>query len=245
STGKARHSGATRRPCSPESDHKKRCKSEDADLRRESKKSQPPHDPPFGKAASTIRTTMEAHVDTRLNRHKEDRPGSKRKPLSPLFPLLDTIEHPKNRGTPLPPGKTIMEDTLVQNTQTEVQRTRQQGLSQCVCKYRVPPPPQATCQRQGPSIADVTQQVERYMLEAKRLKHHADTMVDQFGKVLNYLDAALSFMECGKAVEEGPLEARSPYTMYAETVELIRYAMKLKRHQGPRASKEDKQLAVL
>ncbi len=37
------------------------------------------------------------------------------------------------------------------------------------------------------------------------------------------MDAALSFMECGKAMEEGPLESKSPYTMYAETVELIRW----------------------
>lgn len=46
--------------------------------------------------------------------------------------------------------------------------------------------------------------------------------VDKLGKAVNYIDAALSFMECRKAMEEGPLEAKSPYTMYSETVELIR-----------------------
>lgn len=46
--------------------------------------------------------------------------------------------------------------------------------------------------------------------------------VDKLGKAVNYVDAALSFMECGKAMEEGPLESKSPYAMYAETVELIR-----------------------
>lgn len=46
--------------------------------------------------------------------------------------------------------------------------------------------------------------------------------MDKLGKAVNYVDAALSFMECGKAMEEGPLESKSPYTMYAETVELIR-----------------------
>lgn len=46
--------------------------------------------------------------------------------------------------------------------------------------------------------------------------------VDKLGKAVNYIDAALSFMECGKAMEEGPLEAKSPFTMYSETVELIR-----------------------
>ena len=46
--------------------------------------------------------------------------------------------------------------------------------------------------------------------------------MDKLGKAVNYVDAALSFMECGKAMEEGPLEDKSPYTMYTETVELIR-----------------------
>ncbi|XP_068185805.1 AF4/FMR2 family member 3 isoform X2 [Antennarius striatus] len=86
---------------------------------------------------------------------------------------------------------------------------------------------------------------EYYLHEAKRMKHRADAMVDKLGKAVNYIDAALSFMECGKAMEEGPLEAKSPYTMYSETVELIRYAMKLKSHSGPAARQEDKQLAVL
>lgn len=49
--------------------------------------------------------------------------------------------------------------------------------------------------------------------------------VDKLGKAVNYMDAALSFMECGKAMEEGPLEAKSPYTMYSETVDLIRWTM--------------------
>lgn len=49
---------------------------------------------------------------------------------------------------------------------------------------------------------------------------------------MNYIDAALSFMECGKAMEEGPLEAKSPYTMYSETVDLIRSVMhRLKQTQ--------------
>lgn len=55
--------------------------------------------------------------------------------------------------------------------------------------------------------------------------------VDKLGKAVNYIDAALSFMECGKAMEEGPLEAKSPYAMYSETVELIRCA---ERTQKPK-----------
>ncbi|XP_068107117.1 AF4/FMR2 family member 2 isoform X2 [Hyperolius riggenbachi] len=84
-----------------------------------------------------------------------------------------------------------------------------------------------------------------YMQEAKRLKHKADALIEKFGKAMNYADAALSFIECGNAMERDPLEAKSPYTMYSETVELIRYAMRLKNFTGSAASKGEKKLAVL
>ena len=50
--------------------------------------------------------------------------------------------------------------------------------------------------------------------------------MEKFGKALNYAEAALSFIECGNAMEQGPMESKSPYTMYSETVELIREALR-------------------
>uniref|UniRef100_A0A8C5PKI5 ALF transcription elongation factor 3 n=1 Tax=Leptobrachium leishanense TaxID=445787 RepID=A0A8C5PKI5_9ANUR len=84
-----------------------------------------------------------------------------------------------------------------------------------------------------------------FMQEAKRMKHKADAMTDKFDKVLNYTEAALSFIECGNAMEHGPMESKSPYTMYSETVELIRYALRLKSHSGPNASTQDKKITAL
>ncbi|XP_036915171.1 AF4/FMR2 family member 2 [Sturnira hondurensis] len=84
-----------------------------------------------------------------------------------------------------------------------------------------------------------------YMQEAKKLKHKADALFEKFGKAVNYADAALSFTECGNAMERKPLEAKSPYTMYSETVELLRYAMRLENFASPLASDGDKKLAVL
>ncbi|XP_056396336.1 AF4/FMR2 family member 2 [Hyla sarda] len=84
-----------------------------------------------------------------------------------------------------------------------------------------------------------------YMQEAKRLKHKADALIEKFIKAVNYADAALSFIECGNAMERDPLEAKSPYTMYSETVELIRYAMRLKNFTGSAANEGEKKLAVL
>ncbi|XP_077152663.1 AF4/FMR2 family member 3 isoform X1 [Ranitomeya variabilis] len=84
-----------------------------------------------------------------------------------------------------------------------------------------------------------------FMQEAKRMKHKADAMVDKFEKVLNYTEAALAFIECGNAMEHGPMESKSPYTMYSETVELIRYALRLNSHLRHSASTQDKKMTAL
>ncbi|XP_049589795.1 AF4/FMR2 family member 2 isoform X4 [Syngnathus scovelli] len=95
------------------------------------------------------------------------------------------------------------------------------------------------------SFTDTVHSADYYMQEAKRLKHKADALMDKFGKAVNYADGALSFIECGNAMERDPLEAKSPYTMYSETVELIRYAMRLKNFTSHSATIAEKKLAVL
>ncbi|KAG7465028.1 hypothetical protein MATL_G00171840 [Megalops atlanticus] len=92
---------------------------------------------------------------------------------------------------------------------------------------------------------DTLHNADYYMQEAKKLKHKADALQDKFGKAVNYADGALSFIECGNAMERDPLEAKSPYTMYSETVELIRYAMRLKNFTSHSATVAEKKLAVL
>ncbi|NWV69229.1 AFF3 protein, partial [Malurus elegans] len=101
------------------------------------------------------------------------------------------------------------------------------------------------CRRTKLIFDDIPRNADYFMQEAKRKKHKADAMVEKFGKALNYAEAALSFIECGNAMEQGPMESKSPYTMYSETVELIRYAVRLKTHSGPNATPEEKQLAAL
>lgn len=46
--------------------------------------------------------------------------------------------------------------------------------------------------------------------------------MDRFEKAVYYLDAVVSFIECGNALERTAQEAKSPFPMYAETVELIK-----------------------
>ncbi|NWU66848.1 AFF3 protein, partial [Pterocles burchelli] len=78
------------------------------------------------------------------------------------------------------------------------------------------------CRRTKLIFDDMPHNADYFMQEAKRKKHKADAMVEKFGKALNYAEAALSFIKCGNAMEQGPMESKSPYTMYSETVELIR-----------------------
>uniref|UniRef100_A0A8B9KR24 AF4/FMR2 family, member 4 n=1 Tax=Astyanax mexicanus TaxID=7994 RepID=A0A8B9KR24_ASTMX len=86
---------------------------------------------------------------------------------------------------------------------------------------------------------------DHYLQEAKKLKHNADALMDRFEKAVNYLDAVVSFIECGNALEKSAQEAKSPFPMYAETVELIKYTMKLKSYMAPDATSADKRVAVL
>ncbi|XP_028318804.1 AF4/FMR2 family member 1 isoform X2 [Gouania willdenowi] len=70
--------------------------------------------------------------------------------------------------------------------------------------------------------------VKHYIKEAKRLKHQADAESDKLSKAYNYLDAAMFFVESGIAMEKDPQISKSSYTMFAETVELLRFVLKLK-----------------
>ncbi|XP_046877763.1 AF4/FMR2 family member 2 [Hypomesus transpacificus] len=104
---------------------------------------------------------------------------------------------------------------------------------------------QAEPRRPKLTFNNTVHSADYYMQEAKKLKHKADALMEKFGKAVNYADGALSFIECGNAMERDPLEAKSPYTMYSETVELIRYAMRLKNFTSHSATVAEKKLAVL
>ncbi|XP_078267447.1 AF4/FMR2 family member 4 isoform X3 [Rhinoraja longicauda] len=95
------------------------------------------------------------------------------------------------------------------------------------------------------SFDDRLHSADHYLQEAKKLKHNADALSDRFEKAVYYLDAVVSFIECGNALERNSQKAKSPFPMYAETVELIKYTMKLKNHIAPDATAADKKLAVL
>uniref|UniRef100_A0A3B4Z8K6 AF4/FMR2 family member 1-like n=1 Tax=Stegastes partitus TaxID=144197 RepID=A0A3B4Z8K6_9TELE len=87
--------------------------------------------------------------------------------------------------------------------------------------------------------------VKHYIKEAKRLKHKADAESDKLSKAFNYLDAAMFFVESGIAMEKDPQISMSSYTMFAETVELLKFVLKLKNSVDPSAPPSEKDFLSL
>ncbi|KFW61742.1 AF4/FMR2 family member 2, partial [Pygoscelis adeliae] len=127
-------------------------------------------------------------------------------PFCSDFPTLALTSVSKSHNTPI--ANTLLDTSHLETDIWSAMPTLSNGNSE-------PRRPKIT-------FDDVLHNADYYMQEAKKLKHKADALLEKFGKAVNYADAALSFIECGNAMERDPLEAKSPYTMYSETVELIR-----------------------
>uniref|UniRef100_A0A663M521 AF4/FMR2 C-terminal homology domain-containing protein n=1 Tax=Athene cunicularia TaxID=194338 RepID=A0A663M521_ATHCN len=144
----------------------------------------------------------------------------------PLSPLLDEPVHRRHSSD----NSSFSQETNITNT------SQTSSSSSSVSKHRKnenksSSNPKGICVSNRPQLIFLTMS---FLFQ-----------LEKFGKAVNYADAALSFIECGNAMERDPLEAKSPYTMYSETVELIRYAMRLKNFTGSSATEGDKKLAVL
>ncbi|XP_042364862.1 AF4/FMR2 family member 4 isoform X2 [Plectropomus leopardus] len=87
--------------------------------------------------------------------------------------------------------------------------------------------------------------VKHYIKEAKKLKHKADAESDKLSKAFSYLDAAMYFVESGIAMEKDPQISMSSYTMFAETVELLKFVLKLKNSVDASATPSEKDFLTL
>ena len=62
-----------------------------------------------------------------------------------------------------------------------------------------------------------------YLEEAKALKHRADKIQDKTEKMLVYVDAFLSFIQCGYAMEHENVSVQAKICrMYHDTLKLIK-----------------------
>lgn len=110
--------------------------------------------------------------------------------------------------------------------------------------FPVPSLPNGNAKPGKPQVKSDRQQADFHMKEAKKLKCKAETMVDKAGKAFKYLEAVLSFIECGMA-SESESSAKSAYAVYSETIDLIRYVMSLKCFSDNTMPAQEKIFAVL
>ncbi|XP_072261573.1 AF4/FMR2 family member 1 isoform X2 [Pyxicephalus adspersus] len=143
---------------------------------------------------------------------------------------------------PTTPKQRKVEETSIEHTKCS------KGSSESNTNlFPVPSLPNGTAKPTRPQLKfeEKLHSPEHYMKEAKKLKHKADAMSDKIGKSFNYLDAAMFFIECGIAMEADVHAPKPAYTMFAETVDLIKFIMKLKNFSDSSAPAHEKAFAVL
>ncbi|KAG6803374.1 AF4/FMR2 family member 4 isoform X7 [Apis mellifera caucasica] len=115
-----------------------------------------------------------------------------------------------------------------------------------------PPPPQRVYYSYFNPQNEVLEDQDRwdqnqYLMEAKRLKHSADKECELTAQGMLYLEAVLCFLLTGNAMESDPLTERASFTMYRDTLSLIRYIsskFKSQQNNSPESSIHNK-LAIL
>uniref|UniRef100_A0A8C9GQB3 AF4/FMR2 family member 1 n=1 Tax=Piliocolobus tephrosceles TaxID=591936 RepID=A0A8C9GQB3_9PRIM len=110
--------------------------------------------------------------------------------------------------------------------------------------FPVPSLPNGNSKPGKPQVKFDKQQADLHMREAKKLKQKAELMTDKVGKAFKYLEAVLSLIECGIATESES-QSKSAYSVYSETVDLIKFIMSLKSFSDATAPTQEKIFAVL
>ncbi|CAO2633370.1 AF4/FMR2 family member 1 [Lemmus lemmus] len=110
--------------------------------------------------------------------------------------------------------------------------------------FPVPSLPNGNCKPGKPQEKSYRQQADFHMKEAKRLKCKAEAMTDKIGKACKYLEAVLSLIECGMAMESES-SAKSAYAVYSETADLIKFTMSLKSFSDATVPAQEEIFAVL
>lgn len=175
---------------------------------------------------------------------KSDKMAHKRRPSesSPSRQQSTANSNKSSGKEPTTPKQRKVEETSSEHTNSSKVSTENNTNP-----FPVPSLPNGTAKPARPQLKfeEKLHSPEHYMKEAKKLKHKADAMSDKIGKSFNYLDAAMFFIECGIAMEADVHAPKPAYTMFAETVDLIKFIMKLKNFSDSSAPAHEKAFAVL
>ncbi|NXY89843.1 AFF1 protein, partial [Alcedo cyanopectus] len=158
------------------------------------------------------------------------------------LPAMDnTASNKSNNKHPL-----IAKHKKVERNHTDLSKGTKGSPGDVTNTFPVPSLPNGTSKPRRPQLQLEKQHpMEYYIEEAKRLKHKADAMTDKTGKAFQYLDAALSFIEYGIALESDVPAPKSAYSIFSDTIDLIKFIMTLKSFMDPSASSYEKIFVVL
>ncbi|KAL2304810.1 hypothetical protein Nmel_006765 [Mimus melanotis] len=134
----------------------------------------------------------------------------------------------------------------VEGNHTELLKDIKESAGDVTKPFPVPSLPNGTSKSRRPLLKFEKQHSKEYYIEqAQRLKHKADAMTDKTGKAFEYLEAALLFIEYGIALESDVLEPKSAYSIFSDTIVLIKFIMTLKPFADSSVSSHGKIFAVL
>ncbi|NXE40279.1 AFF1 protein, partial [Ptilorrhoa leucosticta] len=194
---------------------------------------------------------------------------TQKKDVLPPLPALSTAQpapksakmtqkRPRNETDELPAmdnparNKSNHKDPLfakhrkVEGNHTELSKGIKGSAGDVTKPFPVPSLPNGTSNPRRPLLKFEKQHSKEYYIEqAQRLKHKADAMTDKTGKAFQYLEAALLFIEYGIALESDVLEPKSAYSIFSDTIVLIKFIMTLKPFADSSVSSHGKIFAVL
>ncbi|NXS30617.1 AFF1 protein, partial [Pomatostomus ruficeps] len=134
----------------------------------------------------------------------------------------------------------------VEGNHTELSKGIKGSAGDVTKPFPVPSLPNGISKPRRPLLKFEKQHSKEYYIEqAQKLKHKADAMTDKTGKAFQYLEAALLFIEYGIALESDVLEPKSAYSIFSDTIVLIKFIMTLKPFADSSASSHGKIFAVL
>uniref|UniRef100_A0A8C9FIZ5 AF4/FMR2 C-terminal homology domain-containing protein n=1 Tax=Pavo cristatus TaxID=9049 RepID=A0A8C9FIZ5_PAVCR len=146
--------------------------------------------------------------------HKKPRSENGQPPATASSTALDTSNHKDPSST--------KQKKVVENHSEQVKGNKG-SAGDVTNPLPVPSVPNGTSKPRRPQIKFERQHLTEYYLEeAKKMKHEADAMMDKTGKAFQYLDAALSFVEYGMALESNVVAPKPAYSIFADTIDLLK-----------------------
>ncbi|NWR35090.1 AFF1 protein, partial [Tachuris rubrigastra] len=183
-------------------------------------------------------TTPIAHPAPQSTKMAQKRPRTETDDL----PVMDnTARNKSNHKDPL-----SAKHRKVEGNHMELSKGIKGSARDGTRPFPVPFLPNGTFKPRRPQLNFEKQHTKEYYFEhAQRLKHQADAMTDKTGKAFQYLEAALSFIEYGIALESDALEPKSAYSILSDTIVLIKFIVTLKPFADSSVSPHGKIFAVL